>query len=204
MIRDLAIALVAAILYAALGVAVSHVPPSGIDLAAAPLAGTATGAALIFTASCWWEVLVFFGLVGIVVAVRVPAWRPRTVSAIVTTLVFWQVSNGLKDLFRRPRPTYWHLIHETSWSYSSGHAMFATIVYWLWAYFVWKSGLPDRVRAVLAPLLALWGCAVIWSRLALGAHYVTDLAGGVLLGVVALALASVVRRTVTRERLAIA
>ncbi len=57
------------------------------------------------------------------------------------------------------------------------------LVYGLWAWFIWNSGLPRNVRAVVAPLFALWGCGVIWSRLALGAHYVTDLVGGVLLAV---------------------
>ena len=196
----LAIAAVAAILYAALGVAVSHAPPSAIDRAARPLAGQDVHVAWIFTASCLWPVLVSVGVLGVIAAFFVRGlWRARIVTAIVTTLVFWKVSDALKDLFRRPRPEYWYLHHETSWSYSSGHAMFATIVYWLWAYFVWKSALPDAIRFVVAPLLALWGCGVIWSRLALGAHYVTDLIGGVLLGVVALSLASAVRAALERR-----
>ena len=49
-----------------------------------------------------------------------------------------------------------------------------------------------NVRTVVAPLLALWACGIIWSRLALGAHYVTDLIGGVLLGTTALALATAI------------
>jgi membrane-associated phospholipid phosphatase len=53
---------------------------------------------------------------------------------------------------------------------------------------------------MVAPLLALWGCGVIWSRLALGAHYVTDLVGGVLLGLVALALAAAARTSVAWSR----
>jgi membrane-associated phospholipid phosphatase len=70
--------------------------------------------------------------------------------------------------------------------------MFAVLVYGLWAWFIWNSDLPRGVRGVVAPLLALWGCGVIWSRLALGAHYVTDLVGGVLLAATILALASAV------------
>ena len=70
--------------------------------------------------------------------------------------------------------------------------MFAVVVYGLWAWFVWNSDLPRGVRVALAPLLALWGCGVIWSRLALGAHFVTDLIGGVLLAVGALGVASAV------------
>lgn len=198
MIAYLLVACTAAVLYALLGNAVAHTPAYGVDLAGAALAGEAPRVALAFTASCWWEVLVAFGAIGIAVAVRSRACRARIVTSIVTTVVFWQVSNALKDAFGRPRPAYWRLIHETSPSYSSGHAMFATIVYGLWAFFVWKSDLPAPVRTMVPPVLLLWACGVIWSRLALGAHYVTDLAGGVLLGIVALSLASTVRAAVTR------
>jgi membrane-associated phospholipid phosphatase len=201
MTRCAGVALVAAVLYAALGLAVAHGPPSWIDLAGRVLAGHAVREAWIFTASCLFTVLVTLGSIGAVVAFFVRGtWRDRIVYAILTTLVSWQVSNVLKDVFQRPRPSYWHLVHETSWSYSSGHAMFATIVYWLWAYFVWKSALPCACRFVVAPLLALWGCGVIWSRLALGAHYVTDLIGGVLLGIAMLAIASTVRRAIAGAR----
>ena len=200
MIRFAGIALVAAILYAALGLAVSHAPPQGIDLAGRALAGEAPRVALVFTESCWFAVLVTFGVVGLVVAAFVRGWRERIVTAVLTTLIFWKVSDVLKNLFHRPRPPYWQVIHESTFSYSSGHAMFATIVYWLWAYFVWNSGLPRGLRVTVAPLLALWGCGVIWSRLALGAHYVTDLVGGVLLGIVALALAAIVRGAIFPSR----
>ena len=192
MIRPLAVALVAAVLYVALGAAVSHAPPHGIDLAGRALAGQAPHLALLFTRSCLWYSLVAFGLIAVAVAIRFPAWRPRVLFAIPTTLVTWQVSDAVKVAFRRPRPDYWRLIHEPTFAYSSGHAMFAVLVYWLWAWFLWKSGLPRSVRLVAATLLALWGCGVIWSRLALGAHYVTDLIGGVLLAVTALGLASAI------------
>lgn len=197
MIRYAAIALVAAILYTVLGLAVSHAPPTGIDQAGAVLAGEAPRLALLFTVSCWWEALVALGVAGILVARFAPAWRARIVSATLATLIAWQVSDVLKNLFHRPRPPYWRVIHETSFAYSSGHAMFATIVYWLWSYYIWKSDLPSGVRALMAPLLALWGCGVIWSRLALGAHYVTDLVGGALLGTVVLGLTAASRYLVT-------
>jgi undecaprenyl-diphosphatase len=199
-IRFLGIALVAALLYAWLGLAVSHARPGGIDLAGAALAGEAPHVALVFTASCWFPVLVSFGVIGLIVAAFVRSWRARILTSVLTTLVFWKVSDALKNAFYRPRPPYWHLIHETSWSYSSGHALFATIVYWLWAYFVWNSDLARPLRITLTTLLALWGCGVIWSRLALGAHYVTDLLGGVLLGIVALSLGAAVRAIGGRAR----
>jgi membrane-associated phospholipid phosphatase len=191
-IRPLAVALVAAVLYAVLGAAVSHVPPFGIDVAGRAFAGQATFLALVFTESCWWEMLLALGIITILVAIRFPGWRVRVAAALAATLVTWQVSDVLKNVFHRPRPEYWKLIHEPTFSYSSGHAMFALMVYGLWAWFIWTSDLPRSVRRVVAPLLALWACGIVWSRLALGAHYVTDLIGGVLLGVTALALTSAV------------
>ena len=197
-IRPLAVAVVAAISYVALGAAVSHAPPRGIDLAGRALAGQAPHLALLFTRSCLWYSLVALGLIATGVAIRFPAWRPRVIYAIATTLITWQVSDAIKVAFRRPRPDYWRLIHEPTFSYSSGHAMFAVLVFWLWAWFIWNSGLPRGVRVAVAPLFALWGCGVIWSRLALGAHYVTDLAGGVLLAVTALGVASATRAAARR------
>jgi undecaprenyl-diphosphatase len=188
----LAIGALAALLYVWLGAAVSHTAPFGVDLAGRALAGQAPGLALIFTESCWWVALVSLGVVAIALALRFRPWRPRTIYAVATTVVTWQVSDALKNVFRRPRPDYWKLIHESSFSYSSGHAMFALVVYWTWAWFIWNSDLPRAVRLFVAPLLFLWGCGVIWSRLALGAHYVTDLIGGLLLGTAALAVASVI------------
>jgi undecaprenyl-diphosphatase len=201
-IRSLAVALVAAALYVALGRAVSHVPPFGIDVAGRALAGQTPFLALVFTESCWWELLLALGLIAIMVAIRYPAWRRRVIYALPTTLVAWQLSDVLKNVFGRPRPEYWKLIHEPTFAYSSGHAMFAVLVYWLWAWFIWDSDLPPAARRVVPPLLALWGCGVIWSRLALGAHYVTDLAGGVLLAIAMLALAAAIATRVRAGALA--
>lgn len=190
----IALGLSGAASYTALGFAVSGVPPSGIDIAARSVTGEAPGIAWIFTASCLWPTLTVFGVIGCVVAGLVPAWRARIAFAIVTTLVGWQVSNLLKERFGRPRPAYWIVHHETTYAYSSGHAMFAVLVYWLWAYFIARSSLPGALRAGIVTLLTGWGGGVIWSRLALGAHYPTDLIGGVLLALTMLALAATVAR----------
>ncbi len=194
-VRALAVAVPAAIVYAVLGTAVAHHPPQPlwpIDAGARALAGHATHLALIFTISCWWEVLLALGAGAAVLAWRRPKWRARVLFSIVTTIVAWQTSDVLKDVFARPRPTYWYLHHETTYSYSSGHAMFATVVYGLWSYFFATSTLPRVPRVALAAAFALWGVAIIWSRLALGAHWPTDLIGGVLLGITMLGIATAV------------
>jgi undecaprenyl-diphosphatase len=186
----LGIGLVCALAYALLGNAVSHVPPGAFDGAAEPLAGVAPQLAWIFTASCLWPALVAAGVLVLGLAAFSPAWRTRALFSVILTVVAWQSSDLLKNVFARPRPAYWVLHQETSYAYSSGHAMFAVVVYGLWAYFIYRSRLPEALRRTLAPLLAAWGLAVIWSRLALGAHYPTDLIGGALLGLAFVSLGS--------------
>ncbi len=197
MIRYLAIAIAAAAYYAILGGRVSAQPPHGIDLAGRALAGEAPHLALIFTASCWWPALVTLGCGALVLGARNRTWRARAFGSVIVTVVMWPISDALKNVFHRPRPDYWVLIRETSFAYSSGHALFATVVYATWAWFVWDSTLPRAVRLIVAPVLALWACGIVWSRLALGAHFVTDLVGGVLLGVAGLAIWAAVRAAPT-------
>lgn len=186
------VALAAALACGLLGSSVSERPPAGIDVAGAALAGHLPYLALAFTASCWWESLVTLGVAAIVLAAVVPSWRRRVVFSIVTTLGAWQGSDLVKDLFGRQRPRYWSLIHETTASYPSGHAMFAVVVFGLWAYYVSASDVPQPFRTILVVLPSLWAIGILWSRLALGAHFVTDLAGGVLFGVAMLGIAAAV------------
>lgn len=190
--RSLCYAAFCFILFFVVGVSVSDTPPDALDRYGRALTGQAPRLALVFTDSCLWYSLISLGAGAIVLAVVRPHWRARTIFSIVTTIIAWQTSDVLKLVFKRPRPDYWVLVHETSYSYSSGHALFAIVVYGLWSYFIAKSSLPRSVRVPLSTVLALWACGVIWSRLALGAHYITDLIGGVLLGGGILSIAAVV------------
>ena len=126
-------------------------------------------------------------LLGIAFAVIVPSWRGRVAFSVVALLVGWVVSDFFKDLFERARPLDWVGVHETSYSYSSGHATLTLIAYGLWAYYLWRSDLPAPLRAGLSGFLVLWCAIVGWSRLAMGAHYPTDVLGGWLLGLAILA-----------------
>jgi membrane-associated phospholipid phosphatase len=195
-LRAAIVAVVAALLCGWIGTNVSEAPPAGIDLAGRALVGAFPRNALIFTASCWWQVLVSLGVCAIVFAIVRPAWRPRVIFSIATTLAAWLASDQLKNVFGRTRPDYWIVHHETTKSYPSGHAMFAIVVYGLWSYYVATGPLPRGPRITLSVCTALWGCGIIWSRLALGAHFVTDLIGGVLLGITMLAIATAIAGTI--------
>jgi membrane-associated phospholipid phosphatase len=193
-----ALAVGAALLCTFVGFGVTLNRPGAVDRAGRALAGELPYVALVFTASCWWYVLVAFAVAAIALAVAVPSWRARVAFSLVITLVGWQASDAVKNFFARPRPDYGILHIETSASYPSGHAMFAVVVYGLWSYYAATSALPVKLRRTLSTLLALWAVGVLWSRLALGAHYVTDLLGGVLFGIAMLALGTALAPEATR------
>lgn len=175
-------ALIAFALFCALGLSVSHRVAQRVDLAGASLRGgwirlaaifTVTGRAVPLTVLSAVVLLIFF-------VARLPLWIAVTVIASQT------LSQGLVDLckraFRRIRPDDWLLRHEAGFSYPSGHAATAVTFFGAWAVVVVRSPLPEAIRAPLAAALVLWMLGVAWSRLALAAHYVTDVAGGLLFG----------------------
>lgn len=122
-------------------------------------------------------ILLLFGLV-----VRGRASEARWYAAAV--LSGWALYAIAKFAVHRPRPhVVSRLMHGAGWfSYPSGHSMLAPLVFGLgiiaWAA-PWPSALLRRSALALAALLAI-GVGV--SRVYLGAHYPTDVLGGLLLG----------------------
>jgi undecaprenyl-diphosphatase len=145
------------------------------------------------TLIAWWftwlgyvYALVPLCIVLIVLAVRDPqTWRWRAIFAIVALILAWQGADIYQHLFARPRRLDWVVKHETAFSYPSSHAAIATAFYALLGTFAWFS--PQRFRWIA---VVLWVAAVgiCWSRLALAAHYLTDVVGGILWGITVVAL----------------
>ena len=171
-----------------LGLLAAGQPPSDVDRYFRSWVGAATPLAIVFTESGLLPVLAGIAVVALLIAWRYPAWRSRAIFAVVLNVAAWKISDACKDVFHRARPEQWVWHRETSYSYSSGHATDALVVYGLWAYFVWRSDLPQPWRGFVAAALGLWALGVSWSRLALGVHYATDVLGGWVLAIVLLNL----------------
>jgi len=123
--------------------------------------------------------------VSAVIAAIVFASHERVLPAMTVfgVQVLSQTGNEVcKRLFVRKRPERRIGREEPGFSYPSGHATTATVFYGSWLLFVLLSDLPAYAKLLLAALLLFWIAGIDWSRLALGAHYPTDVAGGTLFG----------------------
>jgi membrane-associated phospholipid phosphatase len=183
-IKALVVAIVAFACFAALGMdVVRHGEPAPLFAWERTLVNHSTLAAWWLTWAAYEQLLFPLAIVLLVVAWRVPAWRARIVFSIVLLLLCWRGSDLFQHIFARPRRLDWVVKHETSFSYPSTHAAIAFGFYALWAAMLYASELPRWIRAIGGSLLAALVVAICWSRLALGAHYLTDLVGGALLAI---------------------
>lgn len=109
--------------------------------------------------------------------------------------------NAFKLAFHRVRPdTVFALVHEGSYAFPSGHAAIAVVLYGFIAYVLcmWFRRWWERAFIALcsATLILLIG----FSRIYLGAHWITDVLGGWFLGLAVLTL--VVSLLSQKERVA--
>jgi undecaprenyl-diphosphatase len=122
------------------------------------------------------------------------ALRKRKVEAwwyTAAALSGWALYALAKLAVERPRPhVIPRLMHGAGWySYPSGHAMLAPIIFGL-GIIVWAAPSPSPAlrRAALA-LAAFLALGIGFSRVYVGVHYPSDVVGGLLLGTAWSALA---------------
>jgi len=93
------------------------------------------------------------------------------------------VNHELKGLFARERPAFDHLVNETYYSFPSGHSMNAATIYPFIAY-LFIEMVPWLKKRQKAVYMVTGGCVLMIgiSRMYIGVHYVTDVAGGFAIG----------------------
>ncbi|EFM13001.1 phosphoesterase PA-phosphatase related protein [Paenibacillus curdlanolyticus YK9] len=100
-------------------------------------------------------------------------------------LLFFIVVNGgsawlntiLKQLFQRTRPMAGRLVEAVGYSFPSGHSMAAFTLYGVLAYLLWKHMTLRGSRAILAGAGTLLVLLIGFSRIYVGVHYPSDVAG---------------------------
>lgn len=176
------IAIVLFAVFIGLGLRVSHRPLGRIDADAVFFRGQLTPLALVFTISGRSRGMTVACVLSIVIfaALRLPLILPllMTLSQIVSQALI----ELLKTRFRRMRPDYWLVGLEAGHSYPSGHAATGVVFFCGWATIVALSPLAAGLKTAIVAVLVLWALGIAWSRLALGAHYSSDVCGGVLFG----------------------
>ena len=124
----------------------------------------------------------------IALAIFRPEWRRPALFAVAIALICWGAATEFQHFFARPRRTDWLIRHETAGSYPSSHAAISTGFYFLCGLLALRSNLAAWLRYTLFVLLTFVTLAIIWSRIELAAHNITDVIGGVMLAFVIISL----------------
>src|SRR2546423_7107177 len=127
--------------------------------------------------------LMFNVLVG---GVLMLAWRRRwhaLASLVLTVPCGVILGELLKLIVRRQRPyLVGPFVDWVGYSFPSGHAISATLLYGFLAVCLWRVIEGRHWRVVTVFLAAVMAMAVGFSRIALGAHYLTDVIAGTMFG----------------------
>ncbi len=169
--------------FVALGLVVAHPSLPRIDAQTVALRGQATSLAALFTESGRTLPLIMLSMLAVLAFYVAKANVFIPIAILFSQTISQGVIEGAKHVFHRTRPDQWLVRHEIGYSYPSGHAATAVIFYAAWFLVVWQLPMPKALKVVLLVVLGVWVVGVGWSRIALGAHYLTDVLGGTLFGI---------------------
>ena len=134
-------------------------------------------------------------------------WRRRFywLAAIVSSVYGGMLLNKiLKYAFQRPRPHFDDpLVSLTSYSFPSGHTMTATVLYGVLAVFLFTSTQNWRRRVAIIFVAGFLILLVAFSRVYLGAHYLSDVLGAMAEGLAWLSVCLTVIYSLWRHNRAI-
>ncbi|HYM82591.1 MAG TPA: phosphatase PAP2 family protein [Candidatus Dormibacteraeota bacterium] len=137
----------------------------------------------------------------VVIGVAVVAWLlwkrrwREAVLVIVTLALVTAGSEAVKQLVARPRPPgSTTVVPGIIYSYPSGHELESVTILGIVALLVWRSRRPRAARLGVAIAVAVFCAAVAVARVAIDAHYPSDVLAGLLGGVGVLALFALLSR----------
>jgi undecaprenyl-diphosphatase len=141
---------------------------------------TAAAFALSFVGSTPVWVIVAVAAAGIFVRL---GWSKATADLAIVMIGAVVLENALKFAFARARPEVYFGALPPTYSFPSGHATYAACLYGALACLI-----ADRIAsvwkgAVLWMAAVLLACAIGLSRIYLGVHYPSDVAGGYLVAI---------------------
>jgi undecaprenyl-diphosphatase len=134
-----------------------------------------------------------FPMIGIAVGLVLYLWwkhrRREAVLVAITLALVTAGSEGVKELVHRPRPPDSQtVVPGVIYSYPSGHELEAITILGILALLVWRSRAPRPVAVAVAILVAIFCAWVGIARIAINAHWPSDVLAGLLGGIGVLAL----------------
>jgi len=109
----------------------------------------------------------------------------RYVAQLVFVIIISGLSNlALKEVINRARPTAEHLVSVQTLSYPSGHAMSATAFYGFLIYLCYFLKINKWLKGGLIFLCSFLIVSIGISRIYLGVHFPSDIAGGIIAGTI--------------------
>lgn len=129
-----------------------------------------------------WYTLIIITLVFLLLDGK-KTFKYMSLNLITVTLI----NQLLKFLFQRPRPEL-NLIEETGYSFPSGHSMVSMAFYGFLIYMLLKTNHNNAYKIIGSLLFISMILAIGFSRVYLGAHYLTDVLAGFALGIIYLAV----------------
>ncbi len=151
--------------------------------------GTEQGEAVYRALSLLGGPVLFVAIAIVAIAFIVRRDWPRFVTLAVTCGGGAILDVTLKSIFHRARPSFASEFNETSWSFPSGHAMDSLIGYGLFAY--WLAERFPRARVPILIFAAVLVVVIGYARVYLGVHYLSDVVGGYMAGLIWLSVCAV-------------
>jgi membrane-associated phospholipid phosphatase len=147
-----------------------------------------------------WIGIVLFALVLFFVWKR---WWPSLVTLIVAVPCGMLLNEWLKLAVHRDRPFVEGVFVDwTGYSFASGHTIGATLLYGQLLLFVLPSLRARHLRLLCIFSAASLVLLVGFTRIALGAHFLTDVLAAIFFGIIWLMLCTVLGKSVRRKTVA--
>jgi len=121
----------------------------------------------------WWAGLLLMWWLGN------PFWKEWALTILIAIVILAVIVLGIKFSIRRRRPEgEWGAMYRNTdpHSFPSGHAARAFLIAML---------VSELGPAWLIPVIWVWALLVALARVMMGVHYVSDIAAGVILGLIA-------------------
>lgn len=107
--------------------------------------------------------------------------RPQAILFAFSIVITILLNEGLKKVFTRDRPEIYRLMDAGGFSFPSGHTMMAVSLYAMITYLVWPAVKSNLGRVLLVLVSSLIAFLIAVSRIYVGVHYPSDIAGGFLM-----------------------